>query len=428
MKEWIRTLFGLDSLSEIILKNNADTQKQLNYLNQQIQVFSSPENKVVLTQKKEDIISGFDINNKLAGISFTSVDEEHFKNNLPKIWLNKESHDIISGTLSNIVGGVANTAIASSATNGLFKATADPNTLMKLASGGVGSAVTDGGKIVKQAGFIQQGSTMFTPMAVFQIASIVTGQYYMDNIANQLNSVQEKLDELLNLFHIERQAKLIKSFKFLTEYLKKQNFVLEDFVLVKSIISELTNVREEYFLMLEESVAEIKKNNQYTSVNSLKEAKKKVTDFEKTGFIFKMKTSLIADQLFHLAKLTEFHMNLCYKNPDINRINIIRDQFDIINDFNSENISFHKTQTLFNEIRKDILSWLNTAKNNSWFNESEIIEMKKNLTIQFKTFDTERNEKISTITSTYQNVIAPFKKEKTIYIDNRLGIPELYME
>ncbi|MGV8816023.1 MAG: hypothetical protein ACOH2D_18140 [Gelidibacter sp.] len=428
MKKWLRRLLGLDSISEIILQNSVDTQKQLNDMNRQIHYLSSSENNVVLSEKIEDIISGFEINNELAGISFKSIDEEDFKNKLPKIFLNKESQDTFSGTLSNIIGGTANTAIASSATYGLFKATADPSTLMKLSSGGLASTVTGGGKITQQAGFIQQGSTMFTPMIVFQIASIATGQYYMNNIAKQLNSVQEKLDELLNLFHIERQAKLIKAFKFLTEYLNKRNFVIEDFVLLKSIISELTSVREEYFLMLEDSVSEIKKNNQYTSVNSLKEAKKKHIDFEKTGFIFKMKTSLIADELFHLAKLTEFHMNLCYKNPDINRINVISDQLKSINEFNSDNISFHKTQTLYNEIEKDTLGWLDTAKNNTWFNEVEITEIRKNLDNQFKVFASEKDEKIKSITTTYKNVINPFIEQRTIIIDNRRGKSELYME
>ena len=173
---------------------------------------------------------------------------------------------------------------------------------------------------------------------------------------------------------------------------------------------------------------EIKENNKYTSVNSLKEAKKKVKDFEKTGFIFKMKTSLIADELFHLAKLTEFHMNLCYKNPDINRINLISDQLKSITNFNSDNISFQKTQNLYNEIRKDTLGWLDTAKDNAWFNTKEITEIKKNLDYQFRAFATERNKKIKSITSTYENVIDPFKNDKTIIIDNRNGNSALYMD
>lgn len=427
MKNWIRKLFGLDEISEIIIKNNAKTLEQFNHLNNRISLVTN-SNNTPIQDETVNIINGFKIKNGLTEIKFDAIDQKQFINSLPKIYLNKESQETISGTLSNIVGGATNTAITTSATYGLFKATADPSTLMKLSSGGVASAVTGGGKITQQAGFIQQGSTMFTPMVAFQIASIATGQYYMDNIAKQLNSVQEKLDELLNLFHIERQAKLIKSFKFLTEYLNKKNFVIEDFVLLKSIISELTNVREEYFLMLEDSVSEIKKNNEYTSVNSLKEAKKKEKDFEKTGFIYKMKTSLIADELFHLAKLTEFHMNLCYKNPDINRINLISDQLKSITEFNSDNISFHKTKNLYNEIRKETLGWLDTAKDKTWFNTNEITEIKKNLDKQFKTFATERNKKIKSITSTYENVIEPFKENMTIIIDNRNGNSELYME
>lgn len=373
-------------------------------------------------------ITNFELKGNQIGIKFNAISSEEFDNKIPQIHLNKENQEIITGTLSNLVGGVSNTAITSFATQGLFKATADPSTLMKLASGGVGSSVVNNGVITKQAGFIQAGSTMFTPMVVFQIASMITGQYYMNNISKQLNSVQEKLDELLTLFHIERQAKLIKSFKFITENLNKRNFVIEDFVLLKVILSELTDVREEYFLMIEDSVKNIRKSNKYVSLSSLKEAKHISNEFNKTGFLFKMQTSLIADELFHLAKITEFHMNLCYKNPDINRLSLLSEKLSEITNFKQEELSFNKTAKLYAEVKSETLHWLNYSKNESWFNTDDIKKIEHNLKNQFNEFEKNRNTKLSTINQTYGNISKPFLEEKTIIIDNRTNDIKLYIE
>ncbi|WP_417785489.1 hypothetical protein [Tenacibaculum sp.] len=408
-----------------------------NNRNEKLDIIIS-QNKRLIEIKEQDTttnnnhtkpISGFELFNlnREEVIKFDSISEEELKSYLPQIPLTKHNQDNISGILSSITGGAANVALTSSATYGLFKATANPETLMKLSSGGVGSAVVEGGKISQQAGFIQVGSSIFTPMLVFQLTSIVTGQYYMNNITKQLNAVQEKLDELLQQFHIERQAKLIRSFQFLKEYLNKTNFVLEDFVLIKSIMSDVTDIREEYFLMLESSFESIRKNNRYSSLNSLKEAKKIALEFEKKGFLFKMKTSLIADELYHLAKVTEFHMNLCFKDPDINRINLIADKLKNISNVSYSNISFTKTSEMYSTIKEDTIYWLEYSKNESWFNSSEISEISNGIQNQFNEFEKEKKEKLNSIINIYQNVKEPFLKEKQIFIDNRNGNPQLYL-
>lgn len=377
----------------------------------------------------QELISNIEFKNQEVSIQFDAIKVEDFKTNLPTIYLNKTNQDLISGTLSNVLGGGANTAITSLATRGLFKATADPVTLMKLASGGFGSSVMKGGRITQQAGFIQAGTTMFTPMIVFQIASMVTGQYYMNNISKQLNSVQEKLDELLNLFHIERQAKLVKAFTFISKNLNKKNFVLEDFVLIKIIFSELTDIREEYFLMIDDLVDKIKENNKYETVfSSLAEAKKIAEEFEKTGFIFKMKTSLVADELFHLANITEFHMNLCYKEPDVNRIHLISEKLDEFSKFKKQDFAFYKSQDLYNDIKNNTLKQIKEAKSTSIFSEDKIQHILSNLEGQFNDFDVFKEDKLNSTMKLYYNIISPLRTPKTILIDNRDNDVKMYIE
>jgi len=77
----------------------------------------------------------------------------------------------VQNFISSLLGGGANIGIASQATRGLFKATASPDKLMQLSTGGYGSAIMKNGKIVGQAGFVKAGSTLFTPLIAFQITS-----------------------------------------------------------------------------------------------------------------------------------------------------------------------------------------------------------------------------------------------------------------
>ena len=336
---------------------------------------------------------------------------------------------MLFNTLSSVVGATSNVAIASFSTHGLFKATADPSKLMQLSSGGVGSSVTDeGGKIIKQAGFMPAGATIFAPLVIFQLTSMVTGMYYMNGINKQLQNIQNKIDELIKLYHIERQAKLIKSFKFINEYLQRKNFVLEDFVNMKAIINEIANVREDYFLMVEDSYAKIKSSNKYEALSSLKEAKKINSDFKETNIIFKLKNSLIADELYHLAKITEFHMNLCYKSPDINRINVIKDQLENIKSFEEKNICFYKTVNLFHEIKKETLQCFDKALQETWVNEKGIKDIKSNFSKTLNDFEKEKTNKINSIITSYKKTIEPFSKTGTFYIDNRDGNPKIYVD
>ncbi len=411
----------LEKIKQLFKRDKSNLEKKIDLLLTQ-------NNTDIAKIENQEKINEFEIKSNNGIIKFEAISDETLINKLPKIHLNKENQEKITGTLSNIVGGASNIGITSMATNGLFIATANPSTLMQLSSGGLGSAVVNGGKITQQAGFIQAGSTMFTPMIIFQVASMITGQYYMNNISKQLNSIQEKLDDLINLFHIERQAKLVKSFQIVSNNFSKTNFVLEDFVEIKIILSELANIREEYYLMLENSVETIKRNNLYCNFNSHKEAKKIAVEFEKTGFIFKMKTSLIADELYHLTKMAEFHMNICFKNPDANRINKLQTLLEEISSFKLENLSFNRTKYLYNEIKKDTIKWLKYSEDESWLNSYEIKNIRNKIENGFNDFEKLKAEKFTSIHKSYKKLSEPFYIEKKIIIDNRNEIPNLYIE
>jgi len=373
-------------------------------------------------------VDGFELrdNNDKPLIKFNNVLESDVKGNMHEIFSNKTNQENIKGLLSSVLGGGVNVGLASSAVYGLYEATANPETLMHLSSGGLSSAVIENGKIVSHAGFVQQGVTVFTPMIIFQLTSIVTGQYYMNNINKQLNFANEKLNELVEMFHIERKAMLEKAIFFIKENLAKQTFVLEDFLLMKSMLMEIAGIREEYFLMLNDSIGRIQENNKKKTILASKEAKKLVADFAASGFIDKMKISLIAENLYHLAEVTELHMNICYKDYDINRIELIKQKIEKFKAIKSpSDILFSRTTQLYDTIKDGTLRMLECSKDRSMLSKKEVSELLSDLVKKFDSFEEERTEMLNSILSRYQNILKPFEKEMHILIDNRDGNPKL---
>ena len=427
----IQKLFGKKSSSIKQLEEKIDQVINQNkiLLGQSTELSDRTQNETSNAQDSEvEKISSFQIENQYGSLKFEAITDAQFNKLLPRLQLNREEQDNLSGFLSSLAGGGVNVALMHAATRGLYQATANPATLMELSSGGLGSAVMLNGRISGHAGFIQAGSAIFTPIIIFQVLAAVTGQYYFHHISKQLNAVQEKLDELLTLHHIERQAKMVKAFHLLSMYLKRETFVTEDFLLINLIQSELTDIREEYYLMLLEASKKIKNDGDVISFDSLSDARRVTSTFESTGFIYKLKNCLIADELYHFAKIAQIHMNACYKNPDASRIAFFSTLLSEVESFKTSDIAFHKTESLYQETRKKLSECFRYSKDKSWFKAEQIQEFENKVIAEFNSFDEDRESRITSIGNLYKELTKPFHKENNIIIDNRSGVPKVFIE
>ncbi len=78
-----------------------------------------------------------------------------------------------------------------------FRATVSQELLSKFNDGTYSTIIRDSnGHIISHAGFEQISPIDFTPLIVFKIASLVTSQYYLHHISEQLNYIKENLDFL----------------------------------------------------------------------------------------------------------------------------------------------------------------------------------------------------------------------------------------
>lgn len=113
----------------------------------------------------------------------------------------KNQMSISPTVMSSLItaSGIGLTAISTIFSSKLFMATANPNSLMKLSSGGVGSAVMEGGHIVGQSGFIKVASSLpvVAPIIAMQVMStlVITEQFKVVN--KKLDVIQQEIDQIL---------------------------------------------------------------------------------------------------------------------------------------------------------------------------------------------------------------------------------------
>ena len=103
--------------------------------------------------------------------------------------------------MSNLVisSGVGLTAVSTNLSSKLFMATANPELLMKLSSGGVGSAVMESGRIVGQSGFIPVAASLpiVAPIIAMQAMNTLVIMEQFKVVNKKLDVIQKELDHIL---------------------------------------------------------------------------------------------------------------------------------------------------------------------------------------------------------------------------------------
>lgn len=113
----------------------------------------------------------------------------------------KKQMSISPTVMSSLIAasGIGLTAASSNFSSTLFMATANPDLLMKLSSGGIGSAVMNGGRIVGQSGFIPVASSLSTvaPIIAMQAISTLIIMEQFNVVNKKLDAIQKEIDQIL---------------------------------------------------------------------------------------------------------------------------------------------------------------------------------------------------------------------------------------
>lgn len=113
----------------------------------------------------------------------------------------KKQMSISPTVMSSLIttSGLGLTAISKNLSSKLFMATANPDLLMKLSSGGVGSAVMEGGRIVGQSGFIPVAASLpiVAPLIAMQAMSTIAIMEQFKVVNKKLDIIQKEMNQIL---------------------------------------------------------------------------------------------------------------------------------------------------------------------------------------------------------------------------------------
>lgn len=432
------------------------------------------ENNTIIQQEPQkhqelEILNEIIIGSEKESITLNRIPEFKFDEN----WSTLSSSNT-ANFFSQVAGASAVTGGAMYAANGLYKATVSPDKLMVYNNGTTSSITLNGKSFSNHAGFEKAGAGVFTPILVFQFASMVTGQYYFNGITNQLNAIQQGINKLLQNYHNERIAKIKVLTEKLIEFEKSEFFTLEDFVNIDKIKMELAVIRYEYLLaanqqlqdhlfpeknkgkakgktiydnsissaemikldtiaLFNDTKAQIKDLYKDSTVDKFFERSgKKANDFVKkvddSKFMFLVEAALEADKLYQYALFMELKANLAYKNPDENRIGKTTKLYKSLCEFNqSKDSIFNEVSKTAEDLKKEMTALLANFKKNSYLNQNEITQNEQELKRQFQSLDKYKSYNANLIAERIK-IKKGFETPIEIIIDNREGKEIVYLK
>lgn len=367
-------------------------------------------------RKAQIVVPEFHLTSGGTSVALRSTEMSELPRNYSIIPMSEEQKRDVYNALSVGAAGT-NSAVLGNALSGLYRATADPSTLMQLSSGGVGSAVMDGGKIVGQAGFKSAGLAAAAPVVIFQAMSIVTGQYYLNDIKKQLKQLNSRIEKLIQMQESANRGEIDAIAILLRQLDSQKYYSVDDLLLLRQkmidVQSMYFNYVEQMKIIAQDSSLEAMIREGKFQRNS-KQIKNTIKEYNNQDFGYLAQMANGCYQIYTMMELLYF--KILAQLPDNSGANIEKME-RIIAEFSSTEQQEHIA--LFEKVEKRVLTFVETKADDAFLGRDKAIKLKCSLSKDFHDIDKSfENEELNAIK---MKIAEPFKKEQEIYYD--LSIP-----
>jgi hypothetical protein len=197
--------------------------------------------------------------------------------------------------------------------SGVLRCNVDVSKLAQAKSGFLRGFVIEDGQIAEHAEFCELSAAEVAPLAVFVIASFVTGQYYQHIITGQLNSINQKIDQVLNLLEANDRATLFNDFRELKNLNDAKIRKPEDFLMLRNVRKEIGQLQHKYREIVLNSIS-------FEDVGLSIFDKNEAIDWEdalnKSKFIPYMNVAFLAEYLYYLSTMLLIGWESSKPDPD----------------------------------------------------------------------------------------------------------------
>ena len=360
----------LDFFRKIFKRNKRQEEvNQLEHTN--LPVLTREDNRLELYKNitQIDAKKGTDV------ISFKKISiDEIQKYNYQEI-----TSDRIKGGLSNVVSaGTQIAAVSALNPSGLFTATVSPQLLTLFADGTVSTMIHQGGHIVAHAGFQSISATVFAPIAIMQLMSMITGQYYMNGITKQLKNIDKRINLLIKFHHTEKIAKLENAQILLKQLCDVKYPGIEHLTQLKTVEIEVGSIYREYLQYLADSKEVKNKISETASIFSQKHLDNLFSLDDESNFSYYFYMVTTADEILHLIPIIEFMINVKMNIKDNSRNNQIEELYNRIANFSKNDFFANSTgKNLLEEYYDPFIAEAQKILNTTAFHQEDCERRKK---------------------------------------------------
>lgn len=313
-------------------------------------------------------------------------------------------------------------AVAALVPNGLYTATVNPALLMTYSNATIGSAVMGMSGISAHAGFKAIAGPIFAPILIFQALSLLTGQYYMNGIRKQLTFIDDRLREIIELYHIERVAKIRVCRRIFREFSERSVINIEDMIQFRSAMTDIGIIHEEYSEQLSRIDTDAIKNveKSFWTSDKIRELSHRVN---RDNYDYKLKITVLTDELYHLGKIIELQLNSRMRdNPENRNLRII-ELINEIKTWNKDKFYFNRVgDRKVDEYYREIVSTLKNIYYEACFHDEEADKLRKNYEEKYHALKSEisdpNSKNIMTLLEISKELIENLETPKEMLLSN----------
>lgn len=352
------------------------------------------QQKVDETQPKP--ITKYNDEGTINTVVVESIDPLDLEKNFKEVSMDETEINNWKSLICNTSSEFVRTSIINGSFSGLLKCDIPLSELAKSKTDPslMRGFVTSNGKISQQANFQEVGFSELAPSMIFSCLSILTSQYYLNGIWNELHEINEHNRKMERHTINKDLSTLETKYNRLKEIDSKTKFCDSDFKLVQDAADKIEITLGTYQNDLKNNID----LNVTSNWNDFEEAKNKVSKLNESSFFTYFDIVMRAELLNYFAKiiLLKIAMNL-NKTEDVHN--------------SSTKIklsSWNNYVSIFKMVKHDVLKYLELEAESSFFSKNKINKLKEECETKFQQTET-------LINNTYLFVSQPMTNY--LYID-----------
>ena len=289
--------------------------------------------------------------------------------------------------------------------------------------------IHEGGRIASHAGFLPVSATVFAPIAIMQLMSMITGQYYMNGITKQLKSIEKKIDLLIKFHHTEKYARLLNARKILHMLCDVGNPSIEHLTQLKIIEIEIGAIYHEYLQYLEESKEAHNKIADDWYFSSKKSFNRLFSIDNDSNFSFNLYIVSIADEIIHLIPIIEFMINVKINNNENSRYKQINELYNKISCLNKDDLFVYSTgNKMLEDYYNKFIEWAEKFLKETCFYENESKKRLEEMKDRKRKLYLDVNESIETLNIKTKLVEHMTKPMEILYSIDEAGNNKVFIK